>query len=271
MGAGAVSVTDQQQVSSPNKVRLEIDMKLTIVLLFAVLTGYGMVPQAADEQEFETWMKTVNATMGSLRTGLQGKAADTVAKDAATLGGIFKKCEEFWKRRQKDDAVDWSKKASAAALEIEAAAKASDFDKAGAGARNLFGTCAGCHNSYRERGPDGSYRFKQPTAAGASSSGQSTNVTGTWNMTVETQAGSGNPTFILKQEGETITGTYKGQFGEAPVKGTIKGNEIKFTVKVDAQGQQLEIEYAGTVDGNTMKGKVKLGDLGEGTFTGKKA
>jgi hypothetical protein len=95
-------------------------------------------------------------------------------------------------------------------------------------------------------------------------------VTGTWKMTVETQAGSGNPTVMLKQEGENLTGTYKGQLGEAPLKGTVKGNDIQFSFKVNAQGQDLDIEYSGTVDGNTMKGKVKLGSFGEGTFTGKK-
>lgn len=95
-------------------------------------------------------------------------------------------------------------------------------------------------------------------------------VTGTWNLTVETQAGSGNPTITLKQEGEALTGTYKGQLGEAPLKGSIKGNDIKFSFKVNVQGQDLDVEYAGTVDGNVMKGKVKLGELGEGTFTGKK-
>ena len=97
-----------------------------------------------------------------------------------------------------------------------------------------------------------------------------TNVTGSWTLTVETQAGSGSPTFEFKQAGEELTGTYKGQFGESPLKGTVKGNEIKFTIKISAQGQDLEIQYDGTVDGSTMKGKVKLGELGEGTFSGKK-
>jgi hypothetical protein len=99
---------------------------------------------------------------------------------------------------------------------------------------------------------------------------QNANVTGTWNMTVETQAGSGNPTFTLKQDGETLTGTYKGQLGEANIKGTVKGKEIKITFKVNVQDMDLECEYSGTVEGDTMKGKVKLGELGEGTFTGKK-
>jgi hypothetical protein len=99
---------------------------------------------------------------------------------------------------------------------------------------------------------------------------QSTNVTGNWKLTIETPNGTGTPSLVLKQEGEELSGTYKGRFGEAPLKGTVKGKEIKFTVKVNAQGQELQIEYAGAVDGDTMKGKVKFGEAGEGSFSGKK-
>ena len=96
------------------------------------------------------------------------------------------------------------------------------------------------------------------------------NVTGDWTMTVETQQGTGNPTFKLKQEGTKVTGTYKGMLGEAAVTGTVTGNEVKLVYQANAQGMELTVTYAGTVDGNTMKGKVILGDFGEGTFTGKK-
>ncbi len=99
---------------------------------------------------------------------------------------------------------------------------------------------------------------------------RSVDVTGTWKLTVESQAGTGTPTVTLKQDGEAITGTYKGQLGEGPLKGTLKGSDIKFIINVNVQGQDLEIEYTGTVDGKTMKGKVKLGEFGEGTFTGAK-
>jgi len=59
-----------------------------------------------------------------------------------------------------------------------------------------------------------------------------TNVTGEWNFTVESPNGTGTPTVTFKQDGETLTGTYKGRFGEAPLKGTVKGNEIKFTLTI---------------------------------------
>jgi hypothetical protein len=96
-------------------------------------------------------------------------------------------------------------------------------------------------------------------------------VAGEWKLTVESPNGTGTPTVVFKQDGGTLTGTYKGRFGEAPLKGTIKGNEIKFTLTISPQGQDLQIDYSGDVDGDTMKGKVKFGDLGEGTFTGKRA
>jgi hypothetical protein len=96
------------------------------------------------------------------------------------------------------------------------------------------------------------------------------NVSGAWDFTVESQMGTSNPQFVLKQEGTKVSGTYKGMLGEAPVTGTVKGNEVTLNLQVNAQGTDLAITYSGTVDGATMKGAVKLGDLGEGTFTGKK-
>lgn len=107
------------------------------------------------------------------------------------------------------------------------------------------------------------------TASGAAASG-TVDVSGTWTMAVETGAGSGSPTFVLKQSGETLTGQYSGQLGEAPVTGTIKGTAVEFGFDVSVQGAALHLTYAGTADASSMKGTVKLGDLGEGTFTGKK-
>jgi hypothetical protein len=96
---------------------------------------------------------------------------------------------------------------------------------------------------------------------------QPAKISGTWNMVVETSAGSGTPVFVLKQVNDTlISGTYSGQLGEAPVRGTIKANKI--SLKLTAS--DTDIEYVGIVDGSNMKGKVIFGTIGEGTFTGQK-
>jgi hypothetical protein len=59
-------------------------------------------------------------------------------------------------------------------------------------------------------------------------------VTGTWIMSVQTSAGSGSPTFTLTQKAGLITGTYKGQLGEAPVNGTIKDDDVSWQFNIDA-------------------------------------
>lgn len=98
-----------------------------------------------------------------------------------------------------------------------------------------------------------------------------TDISGAWAFQVETPAGAGTPTFTFKQEGEKLTGQYKGAFGEAPVTGTVKANKIDFSIKVQVEGQEATINYTGTVEKDgTMKGTVNLGEIGSGTWTAKR-
>lgn len=100
---------------------------------------------------------------------------------------------------------------------------------------------------------------------------QPQDVAGTWALTVETPQGTGNPTLTLKQEGETLTGTYVSQFfGERSVTGSLKADAITFSFTVSMEGNTVTVTYSGTVEKDTIKGKVAFGDMGEGTFTGKK-
>ena len=96
-------------------------------------------------------------------------------------------------------------------------------------------------------------------------------VSGNWALTVETAGGTGSPSVELKQDGETLTGNYSSRvFGEQKVTGTIKGNAITFGFTTSFEGSAVAVTCTGTADASTMKGKVTVGDLGEGTFTGKK-
>ena len=110
-----------------------------------------------------------------------------------------------------------------------------------------------------------------PSSPAPAAAADKTDVSGAWAFTVETPAGSGTPSFTFKQEGEKLTGQYKGAFGEAPLTGSVKGNKIDFSVKVQVEGQDATINYTGTVEKDgTMKGTVTLGDLGSGTWTAKR-
>lgn len=96
-------------------------------------------------------------------------------------------------------------------------------------------------------------------------------VTGTWSFQVQTDAGAGSPVFTFKQQGEQLTGQYKGFFGEAPVTGAIHGREIAFSFKVSFQGTEGTASYKGVVDQDgTMKGTATFGDLGSATWSAKR-
>ncbi len=96
-------------------------------------------------------------------------------------------------------------------------------------------------------------------------------VSGSWEFTVETAAGSGSPSFVFKQDGEKLTGTYNGLLGKADVTGSVKGDKIDFKFDFSYSGQSGVAHYTGTIESDkSMKGKVEIGDLGEGTWTATK-
>lgn len=96
-------------------------------------------------------------------------------------------------------------------------------------------------------------------------------VSGTWALAVETAGGTGNPSVTLEQKGESLTGTYSSPlFGEQKVTGSIKGNAFTFSFTGTIEGNTFTVTYSGTVEKDTMSGKVTLGEMGEGTFTGKR-
>jgi hypothetical protein len=90
-------------------------MKLLVTLLLGSCFALGFAAPAQDEKEFESWMKTTQATVGSLRKNVEAKSNDAVAQDAEKLAEIFKKVEGFWQARHVDDAVKWSQQATTAA------------------------------------------------------------------------------------------------------------------------------------------------------------
>jgi hypothetical protein len=91
-------------------------------------------------------------------------------------------------------------------------------------------------------------------------------LSGTWGASVKLSSGqSGTPTFILKQAGQKLSGTYSGALGSAPVTGTVTGSKVHLSFEI----QGSTIRYAGTLagDGNAMQGSVDYAGQASGTFT----
>lgn len=100
---------------------------------------------------------------------------------------------------------------------------------------------------------------------------QAVDVSGEWVFEVSTSQGSGSPTFVFRQDGEKLTGTYKGLFGEAELAGTVKGKALKYSFTAKAQGTEFAVTYEGEIESSdSVKGTVDLGGMASGTFTGKR-
>jgi hypothetical protein len=100
----------------------------------------------------------------------------------------------------------------------------------------------------------------------------SPSLTGTYNVTVELPNMTANPTVVLKQEGEKLTGEYvSAQYGKFPLAGTIKGADVSFSFAMNVEGNGLNVTYTGAVDKDgAIKGSVAYGDMMSGTFTAAK-
>lgn len=99
-------------------------------------------------------------------------------------------------------------------------------------------------------------------------------VAGKWTMAMELSIGTSNPVLVLKQDGETITGTYQGRYGEAKVAGKVTADrKIQFTVSLSAEGSEVTMFFSGEVaaDGQMLeKGTCNIEGLGEGTWAAKR-
>jgi hypothetical protein len=95
-------------------------------------------------------------------------------------------------------------------------------------------------------------------------------VTGVWDVTVETPNGAIENVGTMKQEGEKLTGTLSSQMGEIAFEGTVVGNEIKWVLNIDMGGQQMSIAFAGKVEGDTMTGVFEMGGMGTAGWSAKK-
>jgi hypothetical protein len=94
-------------------------------------------------------------------------------------------------------------------------------------------------------------------------------LTGTWAFEVHHSAGTSTPTVTITQTGEKLAGKYVGSYGESELTGSIKGTDFTFSVEIGTE-QKVTVVYTGTLAGDTVKGSMTMGEMGEGTFTGKR-
>jgi hypothetical protein len=96
-------------------------------------------------------------------------------------------------------------------------------------------------------------------------------VAGVWELTTQTPQGdmAADATFV--QDGDKIKFSMVGFQGmEMTGEGTVKGQELEWTVVVSTPQGDFSLIYKGKVEGDTMTGEVQAGDFGAFPFTAKK-
>ncbi|MFY9553401.1 MAG: hypothetical protein WAV20_06905 [Blastocatellia bacterium] len=98
-------------------------------------------------------------------------------------------------------------------------------------------------------------------------------ITGTWGFSVDLDNGDhGDPTFVFKQDKETLTGTYEGPLGQRNITGTVKENRAVFGFEFMNEGQTIKVTYTATIESATkMSGTMEImgGPKGKWTATKK--
>lgn len=97
-------------------------------------------------------------------------------------------------------------------------------------------------------------------------------ATGTWTYTLDSPQG-GNGTFVIKKEGDTLTGTVKSNRmpSERPLSSiSVKGNELSFTYEVTFGGNTVTIETTGTITENEFSGTMNFGQFRSVPITAKR-
>jgi hypothetical protein len=89
-------------------------------------------------------------------------------------------------------------------------------------------------------------------------------VAGEWAAEVDIAGNTGTPTFVIKQDGDKLSGSYKGQFGEAELKGKVDGNDIEFSFEIQAGAEAV---YKGTLEDGKLKGTCDYAGQADGTWT----
>lgn len=95
---------------------------------------------------------------------------------------------------------------------------------------------------------------------------QAPDVTGEWDASYVTPLGPQEVKIYLTQEGPRLSGHTTSEYGEAQVRGSINGSDVKISWSEVDGGKTIDVVVTGKVDGDTITGTASLGGRGSGAF-----
>ena len=94
-------------------------------------------------------------------------------------------------------------------------------------------------------------------------------IDGSYDIQLNTMMGPQSITLTLKTDGNSLSGTMDGHFGEQSFSGgMVSGQDISWTVMLESPVGEMQLDVNGTVNGNEISGQVQLGSFRPTPFTG---
>lgn len=107
--------------------------------------------------------------------------------------------------------------------------------------------------------------------AGVVLAATSVDINGVWEMTIQTPQGEMTADATFVQDKDAIKFTMAGPQGmEMKGEGTVKDNDVEWTVTISGGMGEFVLVFKGKVDGETMSGEVQAGDFGSSPWSAKK-
>ena len=95
-------------------------------------------------------------------------------------------------------------------------------------------------------------------------------VEGEWDGVFNTPGGARPFKFVLKVDGEKLTGTAKRASGDVPLTGTIRGSDITFSYTINYNNNAVTLTYTGKVTGDSMSGTLMFNETDGGEWSAKR-
>ena len=225
---------------------------LLVLLISGIVAAGAALAQTSDASG--RWDVQINAPDGA------HKAVLTLKKEGQKLTGTIS-------NEEGEMAVEGTQKGQEVSLSFDYPPEAVTIKMTGA---QTGDSIAGPATFGSDRGDWTAKRLAASDAPAGATTATRVDISGPWLFEVISPAGTGTPTITFTQSGDTLTGQYVGQLGEAPVKGTLKGDQLSFEFDVALQDAKIHVVYTGVATKDALEGTAAFGDFGQGTFTARR-
>jgi L-seryl-tRNA(Ser) seleniumtransferase len=96
-------------------------------------------------------------------------------------------------------------------------------------------------------------------------------LTGHWDVRIEYAAGTSTHGLFLRQQGNDLDGSHRGDFITRDLTGVIDGNRVRIhSAYGEDHGDSLSFSFTGTVTGDTITGTLDMGEYLAANWTGRR-